>query len=129
MIVVDTNVLVYFWISGEHTKQAERLFEKDSQWAAPLLWRSEFRNVLSGLVKREAISFATAANIAEQVESQMKGMEFSVPTFEVLDRANVSGCTAYDCEFVVLAEGLGVPLVTSDKQVLKAFPRIAKSLN
>jgi len=129
MIVVDTNVLIYFWIPGEHTQAAERLFKRDAEWAAPLLWRSEFRNVLRGLVKRNTIDFSTAVKIAEQAESQMKGNEFSVPALEVLDCARASGCTAYDCEFVVLAEELGIPLITSDKKVLSAFPKIASPLH
>lgn len=36
------------------------------------------------------------------------------------------GCTAYDCEFVALSQRLGVPLVTLDRALLKAFPRLAR---
>jgi predicted nucleic acid-binding protein len=43
----------------------------------------------------------------------------------VLSYASSSGCTAYDCEFVVLAKILGVPLLTLDRQVIQAFPGIA----
>jgi predicted nucleic acid-binding protein len=43
MIVVDTNLIVYFWIQGEHTALAERIMRKDAHWVAPPLWRSGFR--------------------------------------------------------------------------------------
>jgi predicted nucleic acid-binding protein len=45
----------------------------------------------------------------------------------VLELASRSGCSAYDCEFVALAQDLEVPLVTNDRQILKAFPTIAIS--
>jgi predicted nucleic acid-binding protein len=45
----------------------------------------------------------------------------------MLELAHRSGCTAYDCEFVALAEKLELPLVTSDPQILKAFPDQALS--
>jgi predicted nucleic acid-binding protein len=35
VIVVDTNVLVYLLVLGEHTEQAERVFLRDPMWAAP----------------------------------------------------------------------------------------------
>ena len=42
MIVVDSNVIAYFYLPGEHTAKAEALLEQDADWAAPLLWRSGF---------------------------------------------------------------------------------------
>jgi len=48
MIVVDSNVIAYCWIHGERTALAHRLRRLDSDWHAPVLWRSELRNILTG---------------------------------------------------------------------------------
>jgi predicted nucleic acid-binding protein len=128
MIVVDTNVLAYLWLPGERTKAAERLLKKDPDWNAPILWRSEFRNVLAGCLRRGDVSLETALQIVEGVEGQMRGREFSVPSPQVLARVEESECSAYDCEFVVLADELGVSLVTSDARLLRSFPAVARAL-
>ena len=47
MIVVDTNVIGYLFLSSDQSVLAERALQKDNEWAAPILWRSEFRNVLT----------------------------------------------------------------------------------
>jgi predicted nucleic acid-binding protein len=54
--------------------------------------------------------------------------EYDVESARVLKLAHASSCTAYDCEFVCVAEKLDVPLVTSDKKLLAAFPSIAVSM-
>ena len=125
MIVVDTNLLVYLYVEGEHTTQAEGVLRKDGAWAAPLLWRSEFRNVLAGLVKGRALRLEDAIVIVRQAEQGMAGREYSVVSHEVLQLAARSGCSAYDCEFVALARDLGASLVTRDQRILKAFPSVA----
>jgi len=43
----------------------------------------------------------------------------------VLTLAHESGRSAYDCEFVAVAIALGVPLITSDRQLVSTFPRVA----
>jgi len=74
------------------------------------------------------MSLQTATQIVADAESQMRGREYAVPSLEVLRRAAESTCSAYDCEFVVLAEELGVSLVTSDEKLLSSFPSIAVRL-
>ena len=39
-----------------------------------------------------------------------------------------SGCSAYDCEAVALAQALEVPLVTTDAAILHEFPGQAVGL-
>ncbi len=128
MIVVDTNVIAYLFLPGERTDSAERLLKKDAEWSAPLLWRSEFRNVLAGYLRRDLTDLRTAFQIMTQAEDLLRGREFSVSSSDVLRQVASSRCSAYDCEFVVLAEDLGVSLVTTDKQVLREFPLVARSL-
>jgi predicted nucleic acid-binding protein len=128
MIVVDTNVIAYLWLPGESTDAAERLLKKDPDWNAPLLWRSEFRNVLAGCLRRGDLVLETALQIVDEAERQMSGGEFTVPSAQVLARVAESDCSAYDCEFVVLAEELGLSLVTSDEKLVRSFPRIARRL-
>ena len=122
MIVVDTNVLVYFWIHGERTSHAEAVLARDAVWAAPALWRSEFRSALVQFVRRGAITLDFAQDVVGRAERMMARHEYTVPSSRVLTLAERSGCSAYDCEFVTLAEDLGVPLVTSDADLLRAFP-------
>ncbi len=125
MIVTDTNLLVYLYVRGQRTAQAEAVLVQDPAWAAPLLWRSEFRNTLAGLVRRRDIDLDDAVQIAHEAERRMGGAEFSVASQLVLQLAARSRCSAYDCEFVALAQDLRVPFVTADRQVLVAFPSIA----
>jgi predicted nucleic acid-binding protein len=123
MIVVDSNVLAYLYLPGEFTAAADALLEREAEWAAPILWRSEFRNILAGYMRRGVISFEQATNLQSEAESLLAGNEFEVESRAVLDLVRDSDCSAYDCEFVALALKLDIKLVTMDKKLLRAFPR------
>jgi len=129
MIVTDTNIIAYLFLPGEHTRDAEALYAQDHSWAAPVLWRSEFRNVLALHLRKGLLELVDALAIQEEAEAMFLGREYDIPSAEVLSLAQESGCSAYDCEFVALARQLNVPLVTEDRQVLKVFPDVAKSLS
>lgn len=122
MIVVDTNVLVYLLVPGEHTKQAERVFLRDPLWVAPLLWRSELRNVLAVYMRRRFLSLDQALQLTDNAEILMQGREYEVSSAVVLSLVAGTRCSAYDGEFVALARELGLPLVTSDTRLLAEFP-------
>jgi predicted nucleic acid-binding protein len=127
MIVADTNLLIYLYAQGQRTEESEAVLQLDALWAMPLLWRSEFRNSLIGLVRAHALQLDDALTMIDEAERWLTGREYNVLSRQVLSLANQSGCSAYDCEFVALAQDLEVPLVTNDRQILKAFPSIAVS--
>jgi len=127
MIVVDTNLIGYLLLPSERSTQAEQVLRRDPEWAAPLLWRSEFRNVLAVQVRKGQLTLEHALAVMKQAEELMHGREYAVVSTDVLRLASSSQCSAYDCEFVALAQDLGVGLVTVDSQVLAAFPALAQS--
>ena len=129
MIVVDSNVLTYLYLPSEFTLAAEALLEKDSDWAAPILWRSEFRNILAGFLRRKAITFDQAISLQREAESLLAGAEYEVESSAVLELVQDSDCSAYDCEFIALAMKLDTKLVTMDKKLLRAFPKRAIALS
>ena len=59
----------------------------------------------------------------------MNDNEYDVISLDVLKLAELSECSAYDCEFVALAKDLDIPLITLAKKVLKAFPQYTISLD
>ena len=122
MIVVDSNILAYLYLPGDRTAAAEALLQQDSQWAAPVLWRSEFRNILAGYLRRKSITFEQACSLQSEAESLLAGAEFEVDSAAVLELVRDSDCSAYDCEFVALAIQLNTRLVTVDKKLLRQFP-------
>ena len=121
MIVVDTNVLAYLLIPGQYTESAERLLLDEPEWAAPLLWRSELRNVLATYVRSKRLEVSDALALHRRAADLIGAEEYNPETSDVLRLAKASGCSAYDCEFVSVAEYLDVKLVTVDAKLAKAF--------
>lgn len=129
MIVVDTNVIAALILpTNEQTDAAITLLSLDREWAAPVLWRSEFTNILTTGVRNRWFDLAQALEAFEAADEVIGDNQFVLPADEVLKLAVASGCTGYDSEFALLARDLSVPLVTLDQGLLKAFPELAVSL-
>lgn len=129
MIVVDTNILAYRWLPSPQGAKIEQLLTIDAEWAAPLLWRSEFRNLLAGFVRAGKLSLPDAETALHKASKCLVAGEHSVSDQAVMKLVVQSRCTAYDCEFAALADVLGVTLVTEDKALLAAFPKFCRSLD
>lgn len=128
MIVADVNLVAYLLLGGPDTGLAQQVLERDGTWAAPVLWRSEFRSILTAYMRHRGLSLGDAWQAHELAENLLGAHEHTLGGERVLELVAASPCSAYDCEYVALAEELQVPLVTADRQVLRHFPRLAVSL-
>lgn len=128
MIVVDTNIISYFYLTSEFSDLADELYKKNPNWHAPILWKSEFGNVLLMYLRKKIISLSEASELFEAAEELLKTKEYEIKTYQTLKLAKESNCSSYDCEFVSLAKDLETRLVTMDKRILNSFPDISISM-
>ena len=92
------------------------------------MWRSEFRSVLAMYIRQGKLTPEKAMEFMTEAEILMQGEEYQVDSGRIIKLIDSSKCSAYDCEFVALAQNLGVPLITSDKQIINEFPETAISI-
>lgn len=128
MIIVDTNIISYFYLPSPFSESVSELYKTEPVWAAPILWKSEFRNVLTLYLRKEIITLQQALAIQEEAESLLSEHEFEVSSAHVLSLTSQSTCSAYDGEFVALARQINTRLITQDKKLLHEFPAIAVSI-
>jgi len=125
MIVVDTNIIVKLFFKDNITTLCENIYAMDPHWSMPLLWRSEFSNVLVNYMRMGHINLEEAQRTFHDADADYVEKEYKVPEHDVLKLAFESKCTAYDCEYVALAKDLNQKLITLDKKILKSFPDVA----
>jgi len=125
MIVADTNLVAYLMVEGTRTPEARRVWSLDPDWVLPPLWRSEFLNVLWLAVRSSVLDEEQATLAWRRASTLFARLEKEPEAEQVLSAALRYGISAYDAHFVVLAEERNVPLVTADKKLCRACPRLA----
>ncbi len=123
MIVADTSLIAPCVVPGEMTELALAVYRRDSEWVAPLLWRSEMSNVLATQMRLKGMSLGIAKEALRRAASLVDDAP-APPGEDVLTIAHASGASAYDCEFVAVARSLGIPLVTADRRLTRRFPAV-----
>jgi predicted nucleic acid-binding protein len=84
--------------------------------------------VLAFYMRRKILSLEEVLLIMDEAIELMQEHEYEISSLQVLKLAASSNCSAYDCEFIALAQELDVPLITVDRQILQQFPLTANSL-
>lgn len=83
--------------------------------------RALLRNVPARYLRARIIELDQARALIRSAEAELADCEREVDSTAVMDLVAASACSAYDCEFVALARQLGIPLVTEDAGLLRAF--------
>ena len=125
MIVVDANLIGNLFMQSSNSPIAVQVFEKDPDWYTPFLWQSEVRSIVTSYYRHNMITLDRAVQAMEEAHHLMIDHDRFVSSSLVLELVGTSNCTLYDCEYVALAREMNLTLVTFDKQIVRAFSRIA----
>lgn len=128
MVIVDTGPLAFLLLPGDMTDLAQRAYQKDTAWASAPIWRSEFRNLVVRYVREGWITHRAAEQILAAAEEKMHPRQYNIDGKAVLELAAQTGLSAYQCEYLALAQDLNVPLITTQDELIKAAPKLAVSL-
>ena len=127
MVVVDTNILAYLLIEGDHTKEAQALFARDADWRSDAFLMIEFSNVLATYRRGGGLSRGQAESLLAEAERRIRGL-VNVPHARALRVAEQFAVSAYDARFLASAQSLGGRLVTEDAKLRAAAPTLTLSL-
>ena len=125
MIVVDVNIIAYLLLAGEKTALAQQVYKLDSDWRVPALWSHEFLNVLASNVKFGGINMAQANEALENGRYLFSENIQPVDHKLALTLAVIHQISAYDTQYVALAQSLNCLLLTEDAKLCDKLPETA----
>lgn len=128
MVVVDTNILAYLLIAGDHTKKALSLYERDPDWKSEAFLLIEFSNILATYRRTGSLGGKQVESLLNEVETRMHNL-ITIPHITALRVAQRFEVSAYDARFLGVAEKLGAKLVTEDTKLRAAAPTLTQSLS
>src|SRR5882724_2553258 len=128
MYIVDTNVVVYLLIHGDHTAAAQKLYGRDPDWRSEAFLLVEFTNVLASSVATKRMTLALAQDSLAKTIALFDGKLARVAHPLVLAIAARYRVSAYDAHFLALSDQLGSYLITQDARLRAAAPALTQSL-
>jgi predicted nucleic acid-binding protein len=128
VLLVDTNIVAYLLIDGDHTEAAQDLRRRDPDWRSEAFLLVEFTNVLASSIATKRMSNPLAEDILSEAITLLDGKLVQIPHPSVLSIAVRYRVTACDARFLALAHRLGIRLVTQDAKLRSAAPALTQSL-
>jgi predicted nucleic acid-binding protein len=128
VLLVDTNVVAYLLIEGDHSASAQALRRRDADWRSEAFLLVELTNVLASSIATNRIRRALAEDVLAKAITLLDGKLVRIAHTFVLSVAVRYRVSAYDARFLALAQQLGTPLVTEDAKLRLAAPNLTQSL-
>lgn len=128
MIVADVNLIVYLLTDTPQHRQAIARYTEDPDWRVPPLWRHEFLNVLATLARHTVISEEDAVTLWHNALMIFGGQEGEANWVRSLSIAIAHGVSAYDAQYIALAEELDCAVITNDNGLQRTFPSRCRGL-
>jgi predicted nucleic acid-binding protein len=127
-VVVDTNVVAYYLLNTEpHVDECKEFWRRIDTTTAPASWQAELLSVIWMAVRTKVI---TPNDSVTKLKAAASLGIHPVPVRQLwrgaLRRSIDSEISPYDVLFVELAIRRKQKLVTFDRQLLRAFPDVAK---
>ena len=127
MIVVDANVLAAYATGG--SPEVAALLAQDAVWVVPPIWVSELRNILVKAIRARQLSVEGAMVALERAMRRVTPADRTISSRRIIELAAETSSSAYDCEYIALAEMLYLKLVTADRALASKFPEVAVRLD
>jgi predicted nucleic acid-binding protein len=122
-VVVDASVAATWFFEDEASTGTDILLRQvldEGAWVPPL-WAYEVANILIVAERRGRLSqsqVARALTLLDQLPIHVTADQAGRSS--LLAMARQANLTAYDAAYLILAEGLGLPLATLDKDLARA---------
>ncbi len=128
MIVVDSKIVAYLLIEGEKTSLARALWNKESNWWMPTLWIHEFLNILVTSERTGNLRLRTCQEILGRAQSLFETKSQQVDMAYTLSLAARYRLTAYDAQYLAVAQSMDTLLITEDRKLRQVVPQHARSM-
>ena len=127
MIVVDASVVAFLLIDGELTDAVRELHRINPDWVTPPILNHEMLNILAAVGSAEGNS-AAMEGVWRDVRALVASRQQVPDPVRSLRLGVELGISGNEAQYLCLADSLGLPLITQEKNLLQAAPRRAVSV-
>jgi predicted nucleic acid-binding protein len=128
VLLIDSNILAYLLIDGVHTEGVRRLAQRDSAWQSESYILIEFTNVLTRYMAADILGLTEVQKLFSEADQIIGTSLHTASHLDALALAAEFKVSAYDARYLAVAQTLGQKLVTEDKKLRAAAPKLTQSV-